>query len=64
MSLEKGKLVFQNSLSENPFKPDRVSFLHSQQKGAVWDKNGENDEFAFYPLKIRASLLRPPKRRK
>ena len=26
-----------------------------------FDENGENDEFAFYPLKTRASLLRPPK---
>ena len=25
------------------------------------DENGENGEFAFYPLKTRASLLRPPK---
>ena len=25
------------------------------------DENGENDEFAFYPLKTRASLLKPPK---
>ena len=25
------------------------------------DENGENDEFAFNPLKTRASLLRPPK---
>ena len=25
------------------------------------DENGENDEFAFYPLKTRASLLRPPR---
>ena len=23
------------------------------------DENGENDEFAFYPLKIRASLFPP-----
>ena len=26
-----------------------------------FDENGEDDEFAFYPLKRRASLLRPPK---
>ena len=25
------------------------------------DENGENDEFAVYPLKTRVSLLRPPK---
>ena len=30
-------------------------------KRARFDENGENDEFAFYPLKTRASLLRPPK---
>ena len=33
------------------FMPERGRF----------DENGENDEFAFYPLKTRASLLRPPK---
>ena len=26
-----------------------------------FDENDENDEFTFYPLKTRASLLRPPK---
>ena len=30
-------------------------------KGGRFDENGENDEFAFYPLKTRASLIRPPK---
>ena len=30
------------------------------QKGP-FDGNGENDEIAFYPVKTRASLLRPPK---
>ena len=30
-------------------------------KKGRFDENGENDEFAFYPLKRRASLLRPPK---
>ena len=34
-----------------PLKPKRGRF----------DENGENDKFAFYPLKTRASLLRPPK---
>ena len=29
-----------------------------------FDENGENDEFAIYPLKTRASLLKPPKRMK
>ena len=31
------------------------------QKRGRFAENGENDEFAFYPLKTRASLLRPPK---
>ena len=30
-------------------------------KRGRFDENGENDEFAFYPLKTRASLLRPRK---
>ena len=30
-------------------------------KRGHFDENGANDEFAFYPLKTRASLLRPPK---
>ena len=30
-------------------------------KGGRFDENGENDEFAFYPLKTRASLLETPK---
>ena len=30
-------------------------------KRGRFDENGENDEFEFYPLKTRASLLRPPK---
>ena len=30
-------------------------------KRGRFDENGENDDFAFYPLKTRASLLRPPK---
>ena len=30
-------------------------------KRGCFDENGENDEFAFYPLKTRASLFRPPK---
>ena len=30
-------------------------------KRGRFDENGENDGFAFYPLKARASLLRPPK---
>ena len=30
-------------------------------KRGRFDENGENDEFAFYPLKTRASLLRPLK---
>ena len=30
-------------------------------KRGCFDKNGEKDEFAFYPLKTTASLLRPPK---
>ena len=30
-------------------------------KRGRFDENGENDEFAFYSLKTRASLLRPPK---
>ena len=34
--------------------------LAMPERGRV-DKNGENDEFTFYPLKTRASLLRPPK---
>ena len=29
-----------------------------------WDENGDNDGFAFYPLKTSASLLRPPKMKK
>ena len=29
------------------------------QKGPVFDEDGENDEFAFYPLKTMVSLLRP-----
>ena len=29
-------------------------------KRGRFDENGENDEFAFYPLKTRVSLLRPP----
>ena len=31
------------------------------RKRGRFDENGENDEFAFYPLKTRVSLLRPPK---
>ena len=31
------------------------------QKGAVLTKTAKSDEVAFYPLKTRASLLRPPK---
>ena len=30
-------------------------------KRGRFDENGENDEFAFYPLKTRASLLTPPR---
>ena len=30
-------------------------------KRGRFDENGENDEFAFYPLKTRVWLLRPPK---
>ena len=30
-------------------------------KRGRFDENGENDEFAFYPLKTRFWLLRPPK---
>ena len=30
-------------------------------KRGRFDESGENDECAFYPLKTRASLLRPPK---
>ena len=33
----------------------------SCQKEGRFDKNGEKDDFAFYPLKTRALLLRPPK---
>ena len=29
-------------------------------KTGRFDENGENDEFAFYPLKTRVWLLRPP----
>ena len=32
ISLEKGKFVFQKSLSETPFKPDRVSFCTRKMK--------------------------------
>ena len=38
-----------------------VNRVLSPAKRGCFDKNGENDEFAFYPLKTRASLLRPPK---
>ena len=34
------------------------------RKGGVLTKNGENDETGLYPLKTRASLLRPRKQRK
>ena len=34
---------------------------HVLPKRGRFDENGENDEFAFYPMKTRASLLRPPK---
>ena len=30
-------------------------------KRGRFDENGGNDKFAFYPLKTRVSLLRPPK---
>ena len=30
-------------------------------KTGRFDENGENDEFAFYPLRTRVSLLRPLK---
>ena len=30
-------------------------------KRGCLDENGENDEFAFYPLNTRVWLLRPPK---
>ena len=30
-------------------------------KRGRFDENGESDEFAYYPLKTKASLLRPPK---
>ena len=35
-------------------------FCPVPQRGR-FDGNGKNDEFAFYPLKTRASLVRPPK---
>ena len=35
--------------------------LVSPAKRGEFDENGENDEFAFYPLRTRASLLRPLK---
>ena len=35
--------------------------LCSLPKRGHFDENGENDKFAFYPLKARASLLRPSK---
>ena len=38
----------------------RPRFCPLPKKG-LFDENGENDEFAFYPLKTRALLLRPPK---
>ena len=34
-SLEKGKFVFQKSLSETPFKPDKVSFTTSNLRRVV-----------------------------
>ena len=37
-----------------------VALCPLPKKGRL-DENGENDEFAFYPLKTSASLLRPPK---
>ena len=36
------------------------AFAPRQTRGR-FDENGKNDEFAFYPLKTRASLLTPPK---
>ena len=42
------------------FLSKRPLFVPLPKRGC-FDENGENDEFAFYPLKTRASLLRPPK---
>ena len=41
------------------FLVNRV-FVPLPKRGHL-DKNSKNDEFAFYPLKTRASLLRPTK---
>ena len=41
-----------------------VNRVLSPAKKGPFDENSKNDEFAFYPLKTRASLLRPRKRRK
>ena len=35
-------------------------FCALPKRGSL-DENGDNDKLAFYPLKTRASLLRPPK---
>ena len=45
-------------VAETVFLVNRV-FVPCQKR--LFDENGENDELAFYPLKRRASLIRPPK---
>ena len=53
----KGKRIF--GVAQTVFLVNRV-FVPCQKRGH-FDENGENDEFAFYPLKTRVWLLRPPK---
>ena len=53
--LQKGK----PRTSPKPLSANPLSATH--ETGGRCDENGENDEFSFYPLKTRASLLRTPK---
>ena len=60
-------LVCKLPFSETPFFRGRTNRVFGKPcfcplpKRGHFDENGENDEFAFYPLKTRVWLLRPPK---
>ena len=60
------RLLHEKSISENQNRgrTNRVfgkpCFCPLPKRGH-FDENGENDEFAFYPVKTRVWLLRPPK---
>ena len=50
ISLEKDKFVFQTSLSETPFKPDRVSFCTSKIL-SLGEANSQNISMSVFGIR-------------